>query len=178
MGQWHTTHYKELKHVVKTGWVTHSRLYDRRNLAYIAKHIRREYALPCLHPSTVTTNSVYLTIMSQHSKWLSQAPCREGICRETTMYKSQATCEITISKIRIVQTQLKTWKHTLINDALTWKRTDIEIFCSSIIQFLNTLLYLLSNNIKSTFEYWYLIIGDTCDKHLLNIRLTCQRSLT
>ncbi len=167
-----TTHHEELEHVVETGRVTHVRLYDRRDLTNIAESLAAQHTLTSLHPCTVTTDGIDLTIVAEETERLSQAPCREGVGREARVNECQTACEIIIGQVRIVLTQLEAAQHTLIYNVLIGERTDIEIWIG------DTFLDALTNQIKCALEDIHLVVGNTGDEHLFDGRLIRQGCLT
>ena len=167
-----TAHHEELEYIVETCRVTHIRLNDRRNLTDIAQSLTAQHTLARLHPGTVTTDGVDLTIVGKETEWLSQAPCWEGVGREAGVNQSQTACEIIIGQVRIILAQLEAAQHTLIYDVRIRQRTDIEIRIAD--SFLDT----LANEIEGALEDRHLIIGNARDEHLFDGRFVAQCSLT
>ncbi|CDD20582.1 putative uncharacterized protein [Prevotella sp. CAG:732] len=172
MRQRQTAHHEELEHVIKAGRVAHVRLNDRRYLSDVAQSLAAQHTLTSLHPSTITTDGIDLTIVAEETERLSQAPCREGVGREARVNECQTACEIIIGQIWIVLAQLEAAQHTLIDDIRIGQRTDVEIRIG------DTFLDTFADEIEGALEDRHLIIGYTRDENLFDGRLITKCSLT
>ena len=113
-----SAHDEEFENVVEACRVRHVGLDNRRNLTDVAENLRREHRLAGLHPSAVTTDGVYLTVVGQHAERLCQTPCRERVCRETAVDDGQTRREVVVRQVGVVLAQLQAGEHSLVDDAL------------------------------------------------------------
>ena len=122
-----SAHNKELKYVVKTCRVAHAFLYYGSQVLYVAQCLAVKHTLASLHPSAITTNSIYLTVVCQQSEGLCQLPLWECVGRESRVYQRQSACKVVVRQVREVSTQLSACQHALINDIFVRQRAYVEV---------------------------------------------------
>ena len=61
--QGESAHHQELEHVVETGRVTHTLLHNRAQILDVTQCLTRKHTLTSLHPPTITSDGVDLTVM-------------------------------------------------------------------------------------------------------------------
>ena len=94
--QTQSAQHQELEYVIEAGRVAHTLLHNGAQVLDIAQGLTIQYALTGFHPTTVTTNGIYFSVVGQQTERLCQLPLGKGVGREARVYQRQSTCKVIV----------------------------------------------------------------------------------
>ena len=128
-------HLEQFQCVIQTSSITVSGFSNWSNLGNInTKQRGLKLGLSCMHPIDVAPKSVNLTVMSQITVRVSQAPTSHSVCTEPGVDQRERRRQILVLQIKIELSYLVGHQQAFIDDCVAGHAADIEAISLIIIQ--------------------------------------------